>query len=277
MDHSEHHLVFVAGLHRSGTSLVARCLAAHPEVSGLSATGVAEDEGQHLQEVYRPASYYGGPGTFAFDPRARLTEVDAAAASVPARKRAQRLFAAWAPYWDLAKPVLVEKSPPNLLMLRFLQQLYPQASFVLVLRHPVVVSLATAKWCRMLSVEALVAHWLQAHELAAEDAALLRRVHVIRYEHLVRDPRPVLDGLVSFLDLSGPIPQRGVAGGRSRRYERAWRGYRSPVRPLRRRERLRVEERMAARCAAFGYELDDLVSAAETDVHFVPTDSVDYT
>ena len=45
-------LVFVGGLHRSGTSLVHRCLALHPAVSGFSGTGVPEDEGQHLQTVY---------------------------------------------------------------------------------------------------------------------------------------------------------------------------------------------------------------------------------
>jgi len=44
-------IVFVAGLHRSGTSLVHRCLAAHPDVSGFADTGVPEDEGQHLQTV----------------------------------------------------------------------------------------------------------------------------------------------------------------------------------------------------------------------------------
>ena len=44
-----HRLVFLAGLHRSGTTLLARLLAAHPEVSAFSDTGVSADEGQHLQ------------------------------------------------------------------------------------------------------------------------------------------------------------------------------------------------------------------------------------
>ena len=49
-------LVFVGGLHRSGTSLVHRCLAEHPSASGFRNTGVWEDEGQHLQTVYLPAA-----------------------------------------------------------------------------------------------------------------------------------------------------------------------------------------------------------------------------
>ena len=57
----DHRFVFLAGLHRSGTTLLARLLAAHPEISGFSETGVPADEGQHLQGVYPAAREYGGP------------------------------------------------------------------------------------------------------------------------------------------------------------------------------------------------------------------------
>ena len=60
----EHRFVFLAGLHRSGTTLLARLLAAHPEISGFSGTGEPADEGQHLQSVYPAARVYGGPGRF---------------------------------------------------------------------------------------------------------------------------------------------------------------------------------------------------------------------
>ena len=67
-------LVFLAGLHRSGTTLLARLLAAHPEISGFSGTGVPAEEGQHLQSVYPAAKVYGGPGRFGFAPESHLTE-----------------------------------------------------------------------------------------------------------------------------------------------------------------------------------------------------------
>ena len=67
-----HRIIFVGGLHRSGTSILARSIAAHPSISAFSNTGVPEDEGQHLQTVFQPAYAYGSPGTFAFNPEARL-------------------------------------------------------------------------------------------------------------------------------------------------------------------------------------------------------------
>ena len=62
----DHRLVVVGGLHRSGTTPLARTLATHPQVSGFSGTGAREDEGQHLQTVYPRVRDYGGAGHFAF-------------------------------------------------------------------------------------------------------------------------------------------------------------------------------------------------------------------
>ena len=115
-------LVFVGGLHRSGTTLLARCLAAHPAIAGLSRTGVPEDEGQHLQDVLPTAQAMGGPGRFALRPEAHLTE----SSPLVSRDARERLLRAWEPYWDRTRPLLLEKSPPNLLRTRFLQALFAQ-------------------------------------------------------------------------------------------------------------------------------------------------------
>jgi hypothetical protein len=42
---TNHTMLFVGGLHRGGTTPLARCLAAHPQVSGFRSTGVPADEG----------------------------------------------------------------------------------------------------------------------------------------------------------------------------------------------------------------------------------------
>jgi hypothetical protein len=209
-------VVFVAGLHRSGTSIISRCIAGHPDVSGLAATGASEDEGQHLQSVYPTAAAHGGPGRFAFSPAAHLTE-RSVLVSVANR---HRLLAEWGRYWDRDRPVLLEKSPPNLIRTRFLQALFPEASFVIVLRHPAVVALATRGWVPD-PLEALLKHWFHAHALLAQDLSRIRRALVVRYESLVADPRSELDRVGSFLGLES-LPDAGIEPDRSQRHWSEW-------------------------------------------------------
>ena len=247
-------MVFVCGLHRSGTSALARVLGAHPQVSNLSGTGAKEDEGQHLQDVYLRARKHGGPGRFAFAPAAHLTEDDARRTP----DAAQRLMASWSPYWDLGADVLLEKSPPNLLMTRFLQEVFPGARFVTITRHPVVVALSTSKWLRWGSMHRSVEHWLRAHETFAQDAQHLSHVHVLKYEQLVADPAEPLAAVGRFLGLDGDIPSGGWQSDRSRRYEEQWAQLAASRRG--RRVRARIVEDFAERTAAFGYDVEDLGS-----------------
>ncbi len=213
-----HQLVFLAGLHRSGTTLLARLLAAHPEVSGFSGTGVPADEGQHLQTVYPAAKVYGGPGRFGFAPEAHLTETSPLASE----KSARTIFEQWSPRWDLSRPVLLEKSPPNLLKTRFLQALFPGSAFVVVLRHPIPVTLATARWRQTRRYHRLLEHWLRCHALFEADRERLERVHVLTYEQLVRDPVGVLRGIFEFLGLDPIEPGEPVEGGANAEYFRRW-------------------------------------------------------
>jgi hypothetical protein len=215
-----HQLVFLAGLHRSGTTLLARLLAAHPEVSGFSETGVPADEGQHLQTVYPAAAVYGGPGRFGFASESHLTESSALASG----ENASKLFEEWSRHWDLSRPLLLEKSPPNLLKTRFLQELFPGSSFVVIVRHPIPVSIPTAKWRGTRRYDRILEHWLRCHALFEADRERLERVHVIRYERLVRDPAGVLREIFEFLGLEPIPPSEPVQPGANERYFDQWRG-----------------------------------------------------
>ena len=258
-----HRLVFVAGLHRSGTTPLARVLAQHPQVSGLAGTGVTEDEGQHLQSVYPPALTYGGPGRFALDPRAHLTE----SSRLATPDNAERLIASWTPFWDMSREVLLEKSPPNLVMTRFLQQMFPEASFVVVARHPVAVTLATAKWRTHTSLRQLLEHWFVAHDLFCSDLAQLRRVHVLKYEDLIGSPEETLAALGDFLQLDGPIPTSLVRADQSRSYEQRWAAMATSGRPWQRRQHERLIDQFERRAQSYGYSLVDLDDVGPFPLH----------
>ena len=116
--HSNHHFIFVNGLHRSGTSPY-RVLSAQSNFSGFSETGVPEDEGQHLQSVYKAAKYYGGPGRFGFDKRSYLTN-----SSLIYQKNRCKLFDEWSQNWDLVK-VFVENQLQTSFEQAFLQGTAP--------------------------------------------------------------------------------------------------------------------------------------------------------
>jgi hypothetical protein len=249
--------VFIGGLHRSGTSLVHRCLAQHPLVSAFADTGVAADEGQHLQSVYPPANRHGGPGRFGLDQRAHLDETSPLAGAETRR----RLEAEWSRHWDLSKPVLVEKSPPNLVRTRFLQALFPDARQIAVIRHPIAVAAATRKWSRT-SYSRLIEHWLVCHERLEADARHLPQLHVIRYEDLVADPERQLADAFRYIGLDPEPSGQEVRQSVNDAYFRRWAAHRRN--PIRRYDVERAMRRFEGRSRRFGYSLSrpDRLSAA---------------
>jgi hypothetical protein len=134
--------VFVCGLQRSGTGVLARNIGRLEHCTSSKNMGVLQDEGQYLQDVYPADGEYGGTGRFGFDPRAHLTETSALlTAENIARLRSSRHA-----NWEVDKSMCLERRLTTSIMTRFLQPAFPDCCFVVIRRHRVAISLASQKW-----------------------------------------------------------------------------------------------------------------------------------
>ena len=254
----DHRYVFIGGMPRSGTSAVYRLLGSHQEISLLTNTRVIEDEGQWLQNVYPTGPELGAPGRLGLNPLAHLTESSPSLATAR-----ERLFGAWAPYWDISKPVLCEKSPPNIVRARFLQAAFPASSFIFVSRHPLAYSLAIRKWDWHVSVLTTIRNWLACYRTLNEDLRFLHRAIVVRYDDLTRDPAAWTKKLEDFLEVGPGMDSTILRPGHNDRYYRSWsaRDYRDGREPLRNKakhllslaEAEYVEWRYEREINAYGY------------------------
>lgn len=197
--------VFICGLHRSGTTLLHDYLCAHYGVSFFQSAKVPENEGQFLQDVYMAERPFGGPGAFAFYPQMQFAPLRK---PERARKAAQRLLAQWNSWASGGAPVLLEKSPPNIVRIPYFRSLFPNARFVIWTRDPRAVSLSTRKWHK-LPVPQLMAHWNTAYMKAFQD--LGDDCILARYEDFCEDPEGTTARIADFCSLEKRTPPLPLA------------------------------------------------------------------
>ena len=237
--------LFVGGLHRSGTSLLAQILAKHPDIAAIEDAPVPENEGVYLQGAIPHTALMGVPGRFAFDEEQHLTE-DSSFNTLSTR---DYLSAQWEPWFREGPGWRLEKSPVNLLRARLYQQLFPTSQFIFVSRHPVAVTEATAKWCAD-GRASLLEHWEQAHATLLADLPYLHCWLIVRYEDLVSDPTTCLERIYSFLQLPFVEPNETVASNLNDAYFDSW-AFPSQMHP---------SDMKTAR--AFGYDIDPPATSA---------------
>lgn len=207
--------LFIGGLHRTGTSLLARLLAEHPEINAITDAPVPENEGAFLQGAIPHTARHGIPGHYATDPAQHLVE----GCRYDTLETRQRLEHDWEPWFTGNGSWRLEKSPVNLVRTRLYQQLFPLSQFVIILRHPEAMAAALAKWTDR-PAEELIDFALNAYDLVLDDIEHLHAAMVIRYEDLVANPQAVLDGLTAFCGLDAVPVRQNVHDG-NRRYEGA--------------------------------------------------------
>jgi len=208
VNHIHNRFVFVAGLHRTGTSLLARILGAHPAVGGIEGAPAPENEGCYLQGAIPHTARDGRPGHYATDPHQHHTE----ASRWNTLETQQRMLSDWSQWLDRGKPWWLEKSPVNLTRMRLYQQLFPTSQFIVILRHPEMMAAALAKWVAD-RPETLIRYALDAYDTVAADLPYLHASLVIRYEDLVARPEGTRQALFAFLDLEDHDPGIGLRDG----------------------------------------------------------------
>jgi len=257
MQMENHKFIFICGLHKSGTSMLHSILREHPQISGFKNTGVPRDEGQHLQTVYSTALPHGGPGWFGYSKRAYLNETS----HLVNEKNRKKLFSQWSKYWDLKKPVLIEKSPINLIRTRFLQAVFPNSYFIILYRHPIAVSYATRKWWRwfLFSIRSLIKHWLICYKTFENDKKYLKNFYILKYEHFVKNPQFYLNKIYNFIGVSEFNNNAGVRPNVNQKYFQKWLDDRNSFLFKRKFEKLISE--FEKEVNKFGYSLIDLEKA----------------
>ena len=239
--------IFLAGHHRSGTSLLHEILRAHPLVSGFSKTGVPQDEGQHLQSVFKPALAFGGPGKYIYNQNSYMNEHH----SLATEQSAKSIWKQWSEHYNKESVHYIEKSPPNLIRTRFLQKLFPNSKFVCILRHPLAVSYATQKWSKT-SIESLIEHTLLGYEILMKDIDYLSNAYVIRYEEFTNRPQREIDKIYDFLGLKSLPIQNNVRSNINEKYFAMWDHERKNLQP---RDPLPVDEQLEKRTNTLGYSI----------------------
>ena len=216
VDLGDRSILFIGGLHRSGTSLLHKNIRAHPLVTGIDNDRVPASEGQFLQDVFPADRTFGGPGYFAFDRGAHVTEDS----PLVTPDNARRILRQWAAWMDVdAARLMLEKSPSNLLRSRFLQALFPGCHFLFVSRHPLAVSLATQKWAGA-TLEHLLEHWARAYAILEGDLPRLENARVVKYEDLVSTGRGLLTDICESVGLPEYDPPEAFKDYNARYFDR---------------------------------------------------------
>lgn len=216
-----HTYIIIGGMHHSGTGAMRSAIRDHNRrfINVHQNTHCVEDEGKYFQTVYSHVAQFEAKIWHCAFLEARVDEHKYAAhtegslwrneedAQTLTPRGAELLFTQWARFWNLRKPILVEKTPLNMLRTRFLAALFPHVScFIVVVRHPFgccsmqhktmfrdVNSSAAMRSSGRLKFffkrfSSTLAYWVTKHGLFEEDSKLIERATAVRLEKLLEDP-----------------------------------------------------------------------------------------
>lgn len=103
----------------------------------------------------------------------------------------------WLKYWDITKPVLLEKSPPNIVRATALAHHFVPASFIIMVRDPYAVCESMIR--RGQNAAEAAAFAVRCLRFQKQNIEKLQRFIFFRYEELTDAPENVREKLIAFM------------------------------------------------------------------------------
>jgi len=185
--------IFMIGFPRSGTTLLEQILNGHPRIRTMEETPAFETLVREAAKL--PRDYPHSLANLTPDQIAHLRQVYFDALDSDRDGAADEL-------------ILVDKLPLNLVQAGPIHRIFPDAKFVLSLRHPCDVCLScfqqdfaiTSAMANFFTVEEAAKLYVRAMNLWRHyESVLPLETHAIRYEDLVSETEPVVRALLEFL------------------------------------------------------------------------------
>jgi hypothetical protein len=104
----------------------------------------------------------------------------------------------WMKYWDVTRPLLLEKSPPNLIRAADIERHFQPAYFVCMVRNPYAQCESLLRRGRSTARES-AEFTIRCFEHQQRNILNLGNTLLIRYEELVGDPAETCRNLISFV------------------------------------------------------------------------------
>lgn len=195
--------VFLVGCYNSGTTILRRLLESHPDIAAFPAEGVTMTDAFPNMEA-------GGYPRMMYANRHLWDEpID------NSKERADMAKRDWARWWPKDAKVYMEKSIDHSIRMAWLDENFPNAYFIFIVRNGYCVSEGIRRRARPLgaaatklgdcySVEMVAEQWKAINAKIEEDGEKISRFHKVRYEDLMEDPILNLRTIFRFLDLEIP-------------------------------------------------------------------------
>ena len=175
-DRSDHKYLFILSPPYSGSTLLMRIIETSKQVSSLPT------EGQFLRglDKYMRVKAW---QTSTIMPWEKIKPV-------------------WMKYWDLSKPVLLEKSPPHLMRAEIVQNEFQPTSFIGMVRDPYAFCEGVARRTyamNLLSTNLGADFWVKTAKAQLQNKERLERFLFFRYEDLVEDVNGIAAQMGEFM------------------------------------------------------------------------------